>query len=372
MIRKLVIAVGLAGMLAAATATHAAAAPAAMAATARPASVCLTNGTGCTASGTYPNPNALINSDASGVSIGITWTSTSVQSYSSGGEPLYWTAGVTYHNYGSQEDTVSCTGSWTGASYVREYMQGGSGDDGYVPAQSTTCSQNPGKVWDLPAGASLKLYATFHNVPWPGSAVSIDWGDYGQSSYVYPFGSNDTDWAGSSFCSSHYNQPALPYSNWGVTPCGQPFGANSNTQGPVDYQGVELDSVGFQCVELAARYLWFETGLTPPHPLHAKGFVAALHSEYPQYAVTGNTDTFSTSLKPGQIISMGDGTNDSADGHVGVVTAVSVSNGNGTITMMDENAGGTGKDTITVSGGRFTTTSVGVFAVYAWTENLPY
>jgi surface antigen len=68
---------------------------------------------------------------------------------------------------------------------------------------------------------------------------------------------------------------------------------------------------------------------------------------------------------------MGDGTNDSAPGHVGVVTAVSVSNGNGTITIMDENASATGEDTITVSGGKFTTTSVGTFADYAWTKNLP-
>lgn len=128
--------------------------------------------------------------------------------------------------------------------------------------------------------------------------------------------------------------------------------------------------MGFQCVELAARYFWFETTLKPPHPLHAKDFVAALHSMYPQYTVTGNTNTFSSSLKPGQIISIGDGKTDSADGHVGVVTAVPVSNGNGTITMMNENASATGKDTITVSGGRFTNTSVGSFAVYAWTRGL--
>ena len=125
-------------------------------------------------------------------------------------------------------------------------------------------------------------------------------------------------------------------------------------------------------MELAARSLWFETTLTPPHPLHAKDFVAALHAKYRQYAVTGNTDTFSSSLTPGQIISMGDGRSDSADGHVGVVTAVSVRHGKGTITIMDENANATGKDTITVSGGKFTKTSVGAFAVYAWTTNLPY
>jgi hypothetical protein len=206
--------------------------------------------------------------------------------------------------------------------------------------------------------------------------VSLTWGNNGTSPYIYPFGSGDTDWAGPSFCSSNYSQPALSYSNWGVTPCGQAFNpSGSNDKGPIYYQGFELDSVGFQCVELAARYFWFETTLKPPpyqDVPYAKGFVAALHSLYPQYAVSGNTDTFSSSLKPGQIISMGDGTNDSAAGHVGVVTAVSVSNGNGTVTMMDENASATGEDTITVSGGKFTTTTAGTFAVYDWTENLPY
>lgn len=335
------------------------------------ASVCQSNGTGCVKGGTYPNPKAVITPD-DGLSVSITWTKTSVQPYSSG-IPLAWTAGVTYHNYGSQDTLVECVGNWTSASYVQESMQGGSGDDGSVPASTTTCSQNPGKTWDLPPGASLTLYATFNNVPWPGSLVSINWGQYGQSKQVYPFGPTDTDWAGPSFCSSHYSQPTLSYSNWGVTPCGQPFNpSGSNQQGPIYYNGVELDSVGFQCVELAARYFWFETALKPPHPLHAKDFVAALHSQYPQYAVTGNTDIFSSSLKPGQIVSMGDGKTDSADGHVGVVTAVSVRNGNGTITIMNENASATGRDTITVSGGKFTKTSVGTFAVYAWTKNLPY
>jgi hypothetical protein len=335
------------------------------------ASACQGNGTGCTKAGTYTE-NALINSDYSGFK--FAWVKSVVASYPSGSIPVTWTAYVRYTNTESDSQTLSCPGDWPDASYVSEDLSGGSGDTGgSVSAGSTTCSQDPSLSVTVSPGATYTSFATFPNVPWPGTAVAITWGDAGTSPYIYPFGSGDTDWAGPSFCSSHYSQPALSYSNWGVTPCGQPFNpSGSNDQGPIKYQGFTIDSVGFQCVELAARYFWFDTTRKPPHPLHAKDFVAALHSEYPQYAVTGNTDTFSSSLKPGQIISMGDGTNDSADGHVGVVTAVSVSNGKGTITMMDENASATGKDTITVSGGKFTNTSVGAFAVYAWTTNLPH
>jgi hypothetical protein len=334
------------------------------------ASACQGNGTGCTQAGTYTE-NALINSNYGGFK--VRWVKSVVASYPSGGVPGLWTAYVHYINKTSSTLTLTC--SAPDDSVQLENLSGGSGDTGgYVAASYSQCSQNPGLVVNVPPGGTATDWAAFGNVPWPGTSVSLTWdaGVVGTSPYIYPFGPQDTDWAGASFCSRHYHQPALSYSNWGVTPCGQPFGLNSNTQGPIYYKGVELDSVGFQCVELAARYFWFETTLNPPHPLHAKDFVAALHSKYSQYAVTDNTDTFSSSLQPGQIISMGDGTNDGADGHVGVVTAVSVSNGNGTVTMMDENASASGEDTITVSGGKFTNTSVGAFAVYAWTENLPY
>jgi hypothetical protein len=337
--------------------------------TAALASVCQGNGTGCTQDGTYTE-NAVINSNYGGFE--VVWVESVVASYPSGSIPVKWTAYLHYINETSSTLTLTCSGAGSGDTLV-ENLSGGSGDtNGYVAASYSQCSQDPGLVVNVPSGGTDTDWAVFENVPWPGTSVSLTWGPAGTSPHIYPFGSEDTDWAGPSFCSSHYSQPALSYSNWGVTPCGQPFNpSGSNDHGPIYYQGSELDSVGFQCVELAARYFWFETTLKPPTPLYAKDFVAALGSEHPQYAVTSNTDTFSASLTPGQLISMGDGTNDSAPGHVGVVTAVSVSNGNGTITIMDENASATGEDTITVSGGKFTTTSVGTFADYAWTKNLP-
>jgi Cutinase len=154
-------------------------------ATASLASVCQPNGTGCTKAGTYPGPNALISSNYTGFK--IIWTKSAVQSYSSGG-PLSWTAYMTYTNIGSSALTLGCPGSWTKASYVSEHMSGGSGDDGTVTAGSTTCSQNPGLAVSVVPGGSYTLSATFYNVPWPGSGVSVTWGGAGTSpTGVYPF-----------------------------------------------------------------------------------------------------------------------------------------------------------------------------------------
>ena len=157
-----------------------------MTATASSASVCEPNGTGCTQAGTYPGPNALISNDYTGFK--VEWTESVVQPYSSG-VPLYWTAYVTYTNITSSSLTLGCPGDWVNASFVSEQMSGGSGDDGTVPAESTNCTDNPGQAVPIPPGGTFTTHATFHNVPWPGSAVSITWGDAGTSPNVYPFAS---------------------------------------------------------------------------------------------------------------------------------------------------------------------------------------
>jgi len=66
-------------------------------------------------------------------------------------------------------------------------MSGGDGDDGSVSASSTTCSQDPGWSAEVPPGGTAEVYVTFHNVPWPGVAVAIQWGNVGTSAPVFPF-----------------------------------------------------------------------------------------------------------------------------------------------------------------------------------------
>jgi hypothetical protein len=150
-----------------------------------PATGCQPNGTGCTKAGTYPGPNAVINSDLNGA-IKVVWTKSVVQPYSSG-MPLYWTVYVTYTNTSSTDQTLSCPGGWVDASFVSEDKSGGGGDDGRVPAVSTTCSEQPDLDLTVAPGNSYTSFATFHNVPWPRNAVSIQWGDVGASPYAHPF-----------------------------------------------------------------------------------------------------------------------------------------------------------------------------------------
>ena len=71
-------------------------------------------------------------------------------------------------------------------------MSGGSGNDGTVSAESTSCSRNPSLAVPVGPGGTYTLFAIFHNVPWPGSAVAITWGSGGDSPYVYPFKSSSS------------------------------------------------------------------------------------------------------------------------------------------------------------------------------------
>jgi Peptidase A4 family len=156
----------------------------AVSATASSASVCEPNGSGCTKAGTYSGPNALVSSDYGGFR--LVWTKSVVQPYSSG-VPLYWTVWVTYTNIDSSALTLSCPENVTDLSAVQEHMSGGSGDDGTVGGYATTCSNNPGWTATVPPGGTTEVYTTFHNVPWPGSAVAITWYIAGTTAYVHPF-----------------------------------------------------------------------------------------------------------------------------------------------------------------------------------------
>lgn len=160
----------------------------AVTATASSASVCQSDGRGCTAAGTYPGPKAVINRDYGG-GFKVIWTKSVVKPYSSG-VPLYWTAYVTYTNTSASSLNLACPNASTPT--ISEHMSGGSGNDGTVFAESSRCTENPGLTLTMPPGGTETDYATFHNVPWPGSAVSIMWGNVGTSPSVHPFGSTNT------------------------------------------------------------------------------------------------------------------------------------------------------------------------------------
>jgi hypothetical protein len=157
-------------------------------ASASSASTCQSDGTGCTKAGTYPGPYALINKDFHGFK--IVWTKSVVRPYSSG-VPLYWNAYATYTNITGSTLSLRCSANPGDLSSVQEHMSGGSGDDGTVSASATLCTNDPGWRVEVPPKGTAQSYSTFHNVPWPGSAVSLTWTNQGTTPYVYPFQSGE-------------------------------------------------------------------------------------------------------------------------------------------------------------------------------------
>jgi hypothetical protein len=237
------------------------------------------------------------------------------------------------------------------------------------------------------AGAYAVMQGDGNLVVYQGSTPLWDSGTGGHSTAAYylavqsdanvvvytPSGSplwwsQSADWAGSGLC-SRYGVRYMGATYNGVAACGNAY--PNNYQGEISYNGVEFDSLGFQCVELAARYFYYHTGHAPPMVQYASDYAYYLGTDY-GYGVypaglTGGTSTFQSSLTPGNVISMWSSSD--TTGHVAVVTSVNVTNGNGTITVMDENASASGTDTITVSGGSMS--YEGIYPYFQWTTNLP-
>jgi hypothetical protein len=168
-----------------------------------------------------------------------------------------------------------------------------------------------------------------------------------------PAGAATPAWAGSTFCSGHdgghYLGTGSTYN--GVAACGGPL------TGYVEYSSsVIFDTAGYNCVELAARYLYATTGINPPGVPSgyevASAYASAAKKLNYNFPLSGWTSAYSTSIAPGDIISM-QGPGDS-NGHVAVVTGVSVSGGTGTIHLLDENDPKSPNAVITVSGGKMT------------------
>ena len=169
-------------------------------------------------------------------------------------------------------------------------------------------------------------------------------------------------WAGSTFCSGHDGGRYLGSSYNGVAACGGPL------SGTVEYSSsVIFDTAGYNCVELAARYLFATTGINPPevpsgYEVASKYASAAGKLNY-DFPLSGWTSAYSTTIAPGDIISM-QGPGD-PNGHVAVVTTVSVGGGNGEIHLLDENDPQSPNAVITVSGGKMTFDK-GFYTSFQW------
>lgn len=151
------------------------------------ASVCESDGAGCTPTGTYPRLNASIGSRDG---FNFVWTQSVVASYSSGG-PVSWTAYVKMTNTTAVTLLRSCPMASSQSTEAAEHVSGGNGDTGTIYAATSYCDQHPGGIIAVTPGASFTDWATFDNVPWPGSEVSLTWGGWGTSAAVSPFISSE-------------------------------------------------------------------------------------------------------------------------------------------------------------------------------------
>jgi CHAP domain-containing protein len=140
-------------------------------------------------------------------------------------------------------------------------------------------------------------------------------------------------------------------------PGSYPLGASFNgveACGPGPLQGGHDQLVRFfpgawgeyewECVELVMRYMYLVYGITP---YSANGNTVV--SNYGGSVLTKVSNNGSSLPSPGDIVSMA-GTSSNPNGHTAVVTAVNVTGGSGTVTIMEQNASSTGWGTISVSG----------------------
>jgi hypothetical protein len=109
-------------------------------------------------------------------------------------------------------------------------------------------------------------------------------------------------------------------------------------------------SGGLQCTELANRALFDIWGLQPVFgsSLDGASFAETVHADYPSVPLVAN-GTSGRPYVPGDIVSF-TGNSQEPDGHVAVVIASTENgSGNGTATLMEENAASSGKEILTVS-----------------------
>jgi hypothetical protein len=148
-------------------------------------------------------------------------------------------------------------------------------------------------------------------------------------------------WSGACDVTGHAGSYPLGASYDGVPACGPGTFQGGYNQTVNFYPGA-YPVLEWQCVELVMRYMYLVYGV-PPYSANGSTVV----SNYTGTALTQIPNTGSSLPSPGDVISEGAAT---SNGHTGVVTAVHVTNGSGTVTMMEENASPGGYATIHVSG----------------------
>lgn len=116
----------------------------------------------------------------------VSWIASQVFPWE-GGIPTRWQVNVIYHNMSDRVLYLTCKG-WD-TSKVRENIFRDGENIGFVKAEHDLCSDQP--KWNANLSPNHRLFlswAVFHNVPRVGDEVSLQWGHYGTSEALDPFG----------------------------------------------------------------------------------------------------------------------------------------------------------------------------------------
>ena len=150
----------------------------------------------CPSPGTYnpytgspPGPPVIYND--SQLNFNVTWQHSVVEKPPPGQVPQWFKVLVAYINHSSSTIQFTCSGV-SDPQLDKEWFYRNGKVIGYVPASSTTCSNNPGLTFNLGPGQAIELYAVFHNVPWKGDRIAINWGTVNpqinpRSAFVDPY-----------------------------------------------------------------------------------------------------------------------------------------------------------------------------------------
>ncbi|WP_158973357.1 hypothetical protein [Streptomyces griseus] len=150
-----------------------------------------TSAAGASAARMFPAAGAYATQGASTIisddgRLQVSWIGSQVFPWE-GGIPTRWQVDVIYHNTSDHVLYLTCKGWDTGK--VREYISRGGRNIGHVEAEHDLCSDHPDWNANLSPNHRLVLsWAVFHNVPRIGDQVSLQWGTYGTSKALDPFG----------------------------------------------------------------------------------------------------------------------------------------------------------------------------------------
>jgi len=129
----------------------------------------------CPLPGLYgPNPDPVIFNDKTH-DYRIIWAASYVWAPPRGEVPQWFSVYVFYENYGKQTLSFACPAAGTGPGSIKEWFYRDGKNIGYVPASTNSCTHHANQKKTLNPGGIFQQTAKFHNVPWKGDKIAIEW-----------------------------------------------------------------------------------------------------------------------------------------------------------------------------------------------------